>query len=143
MAPLRQLGMQIVITGLVLGGGMLAGAQAPALLAVQTFAGVSYVSGGVGEDEHAALRAVEREYNLKLTFALAGGHYLGEAAVVITAAPGRVILDAVSQGPWFLARLPAGTYTIHVARGGVSRQQVMHVREDWMMHVPLTWSGAS
>lgn len=90
MTPPRGLGIQIVVIGLLLGAGVLAGARLPAAPpAAQTPAGVPCVSGGVGEDECAALRAVEKEYNLKLIFALADGHYLGEAAVVITAAPGQ------------------------------------------------------
>jgi hypothetical protein len=50
---------------------------------------------------------------------------------VVTAAPGQVILGIVSSGPWFLARLPVGMYTVQVAVvGSITPRQVAHVRED-------------
>ena len=90
-------------------------AEAPATpLMVKDYEGIAYVSGGIGLDEREALSAIASEYNLKIVFALKEGNYLADASVLIKNAQGRTVLDAVSDGPWFYARLPAGQYAVTV-----------------------------
>lgn len=79
----------------------------------QSDSGIPYVSGGIGEDERAALNAAAATYNLKLIFTdKGGGHYLSDINVSIKGAKGADVLEAVSDGPWFLAKLPPGTYRV-------------------------------
>lgn len=81
--------------------------------------GVSYMSGGVGEDERAAMRAVASDYNVALVFAdTASGAYLADVAVDIRNASGATMLKAVSEGPWLYARLPVGRYKVSARVGG-------------------------
>ena len=88
-------------------------AEAPATpLMVKDYEGIPYVSGGIGLDEREALSATASEYNLKIVFALKEGNYLADASVLIKDAQGKTVLDAVSDGPWFYARLPAGQYAV-------------------------------
>ena len=88
-------------------------AESPATpLMVKDYEGIPYVSGGIGLDEREALSAIASEYNLKIVFALKEGNYLADASVLIKNAQGRTVLDAVSDGPWFYARLPAGQYAV-------------------------------
>jgi hypothetical protein len=75
--------------------------------------GVVYVSGGIGQEERRALRAVAKDYNLRLAFATEGrGAYLAGAQVRIENLDGRVILEASAEGPLFFARLPRGRYRL-------------------------------
>jgi hypothetical protein len=88
-------------------------AEAPALpLLIKDYEGITYVSGGIGLDEREALSAMAKDYNLKIVFALKEGNYLADASVLIKDAQGKTVLDAVSDGPWFYARLPAGHYAV-------------------------------
>jgi len=81
--------------------------------------GVPYASGGIGQDERVALHAGGRDHNLKLVFAERGsGAYLADVKVVIEGAQGGKILEATSQGPWFLATLPPGGYRISAESRG-------------------------
>jgi hypothetical protein len=73
---------------------------------------VQYVSGGIGVAEQEALKAREAEFNLKLVFTLVEGNYVADVRVLLRDGKGGVIIDDVASGPIFLARLPAGTYTI-------------------------------
>ena len=84
---------------------------APPLM-VKDYEGIPYVSGGIGMDEREAMSAIASEYNLKIVFALKEGNYLADASVLIKNEQGRTVLDAVSDGPWFYARLPAGQYAV-------------------------------
>lgn len=83
-------------------------------LQVQEQQGVRYVSGGIGLDEREALRSLERNFNLKLTFAMDTGSYLAGIEVRIADGDGNPVLTAISDGPIFLADLPAGRYTVAV-----------------------------
>jgi hypothetical protein len=78
---------------------------------VHTFDGIPYWSGGVGEGEREALKAMREPFNLMLEFS-SMGHYLADISVLVTRANGQVVLEAMSQGPWFFTRLPPGSYTI-------------------------------
>jgi len=79
---------------------------------VQTAGDVAYVSGGVGTESIDRLNVLAADFNLKLVFALTSGEYVSGAKVAITDANGKTLLEATSDGPWFLARLPRGNYQI-------------------------------
>lgn len=86
--------------------------------------GIPFLSGGLGVDERAAIEAVAGQYNLKLEFALQEGNYAGDVRVNLR---GPITLDAVSEGPWFLVRVPPGAYTATVEYEGVVKTQSVTV----------------
>lgn len=79
---------------------------------VRTASGVSYISGGIGTDSTDRLSSLASAYNLKLVFALNSGEYVSDVRVAIANAAGKTLLDATSEGPWLLTRLPPGNYRI-------------------------------
>lgn len=85
-------------------------AQEPGSCLAQT--GPRLVQGGIGETSLQALRAQERAYSLKLVFTLTGGQYVAGVDVTIEGAGLGAGLRQRSGGPWLLACLPAGTYTV-------------------------------
>lgn len=95
-------------------------------LEVKRAGDISYVSGGVGAHEQEALKQVESNYNLRLLFAVSGtGAFLAEIAVTIANPSGQILLEAVSDGPYFYAKVPAGTYQVSAAHAGrVQRRSV-------------------
>jgi len=86
--------------------------------------GVPYVSGGVGDEEVAAMQAMAGQYNLKLEFALVGGDFLSDVRVMLR---GPVSLDAVSDGPLFMAKVPPGVYQVTAACNGVAKTRQVTV----------------
>ena len=97
----------------------------PSLPAVKQYEGVPYISGGIGDEELAALRFIGSQYNLKLVFAFKSGEYLADITVQIKDAAGRIVLDAVSDGPYFFTRLTPEKYTVIAAmQGKVVTQKV-------------------
>jgi hypothetical protein len=91
------------------------------------YGGVPYLSGGVGLDEREALNQMGKDYNLKLSFAVTSGNYLGDVAVEIRESAGRVALEAVSEGPWFFSKLPPGRYTVVVRYNEKTQQTAVQV----------------
>jgi hypothetical protein len=99
-----------------------AGADGDAI--VHSAGGVSYVSGGVGTESADRLASLAGDFNLKLVFAMKSGAYVTGVRVGIADAAGKTLVDAMSDGPWFMARLPAGDYRVVATFAGnaVKRQ---------------------
>ncbi|MGN6665535.1 MAG: carboxypeptidase regulatory-like domain-containing protein [Trinickia sp.] len=74
---------------------------------------VAYVSGGVGSDESAALKRAAPHWPLALRFTGPGSDYLAGVHVRIVGKDGTDLLHLDSRGPYLLARLPPGRYTVH------------------------------
>lgn len=74
--------------------------------------GVAYLSGGVGTSERAQMTRMDQSYNLRLVFDVGSGAYLSNVAVKIQDMHGKTLVDTVSSGPWFCAKLPAGQYRV-------------------------------
>ena len=112
---LNNLSHWVLVLGLT--GPLLCGAadmSAP-VLHPHTEGNITYVSGGFGLDERQELDAAAKDYDLKLVFAGKGsGEYLADVEVSIANMKGEKILEAMSEGPWFLVKLPAGRYKISV-----------------------------
>jgi hypothetical protein len=102
---------------------------------------IPYVSGGIGAEEREAVEAIGREHNLKLSFALQNGHYLGDVNVVVKDNKGKPVLEAISDGPLFFAKLPPGDYTIEATTGGETLKRTVHVSGRGQTQVHFAWKG--
>ncbi len=96
------------------------------MLQVQQQNDVSYVSGGVGQEEIDALEAVKRNYNLRITSADKTGRYAGDVHIVITDRQNNIRLDAMG-GPLFYANLPDGRYIVEGTSEGLSHKQAVTI----------------
>ena len=76
-----------------------------------THSGITYVTGGIGEDEVRAFHEVAPRYNLRITLATKAGHYLSDVNVRIAEGQ-REVLHLRTEGPFLFVRLPAGHYKI-------------------------------
>ena len=132
-----------ILVGLVMGLGWIAQAHARVSNNPDTgpYGGVPYVSGGIGLDERETLRAIGKKYNLHLNFALAQGNYVSDVEVQIADAAGQTVVEAISQGPWFLIKLPAGTYHIRAQMHGQSLEQVVQVSQLGQTERVFLWKG--
>ena len=81
----------------------------------QSAGGVEYLTGGKTPEEAAAVKRAAQEYPLELVFVEQDGKRkdgLYDNPVVIRDAAGKVVFAGRTDGPYFLARLPAGDYTV-------------------------------
>jgi hypothetical protein len=122
----------VLIGGLALWFPAAAGAQ-QAFISQQ---GIPYVSGGVGADERAIMESLTGRYNLRLQFAERGGHFLGDVRVMLR---GPASLDAMSDGPLFMAFMPPGTYELTAVSGGVARTRTVTIPSGGAQSLALFW----
>jgi hypothetical protein len=112
---------------------------------VQTQGDINYVSGGIGGDEREALRKAAPNYNLHLLFAgEGGGEYLSSVKVTIVDQQGVVVLDAISNGPYFMAKISPGRYKVSAELGGGrSQTRVVTVPPHGTLSTSFFWRAAS
>lgn len=117
----------------------LAWSQQP--LQVQEQQGVTFVSGGFGQDERDRLQAMQGQFNLKLVFAIDAGNYLAGIDVRIVDRQGSALVETTSDGPILMANLPAGAYTVLADNKGNKKERTVNVSSQGMTEVTFTWSG--
>jgi hypothetical protein len=90
--------------------------------------GITYINGGVGEEEQGAMKAQRADYNLLLTFATQqSGAYRSGVQLDIMDAKGSNLLSVPNTGPMFFAKLPPGTYRISAAADGKTFKRTVKV----------------
>jgi hypothetical protein len=110
--------------------------------AVHTAGAVTYVSGGVDDASLDALKANVQKYDLKLVFALKSGAFMSGVKVAISDAKGNPVLDATSDGPWFLAKLPAGSYrVVATSSSGMAITQQAAVAATGLKTLDFRWAS--
>lgn len=100
---------------------------AGAAFAIEPVSGVNVVTGGVGETERAQVKSQEGNYNLKLVFTGEGGIYLGDVAVIVRDKAGNEVVNGKTDGPFLLAELKPGSYTVDATDQGFQKQQTIQI----------------
>lgn len=103
---------------------------------------VAYLSGGIGLDESSAIKQAASQYPLELEFvrkATGRDEYVSDVKVTIKDHAGKTVLETVSGGPFLLARLPTGQFTVSAERGGEAKQRVVNIRPHGHERVMFEW----
>ena len=102
-----------------------------------------YVTGGVGSEAVDRLKSMEGDFNLKLVFANTAGAYLSDIKVTIVDASGEVVLDATTEGPILMARLPAGDYRVDATSVGHPESRKITAAAGKLLTLDLRWGPGS
>jgi hypothetical protein len=100
------------------------------------------VSGGVSLNARDTLRGAESNANVKLVFALNTGNYVSDVQVKVTDSAGRTVIEDTSNGPWLLARLPAGSYTANATYNGHTVTQKFSVGKSGLRTAQFRWPAS-
>jgi len=101
--------------------------------------GLTYISGGIGEDEVAAFRRAAPSYSLRLTFTGKGGEFLADVDTRIYKPDGKQIFGAISDGPFMYIKLPAGKYRVVAIVNGTERKAQVTVPPKGSVAEHLNW----
>jgi len=101
----------------------------PALpLEVMSGNGVSYINGGIGDEEVAELKAKASEFNLHVLLTAPQGEYLSDAQLRLLDVNGTVLVSVNNAGPYFYAHLQPGNYTIETSTPDVSVVKTLKIK---------------
>jgi len=107
----------------------------------QKQAEVGFVTGGIGDDERAAIQAASKHYNLHVTNTSAVHAFVGESEITILSATGQEMLR-VTSGPLLYAQMPAGKYTLNATRGEQTQSKPFTISGKKRSTMQLIWETA-
>ena len=108
----------IARTATVLAFALGAAGSATAMPKAFSYHGTPLLTGGVSEEERDAMRGELAPYNVWLAFVERDtGNYVTDVKVSVIDANGNAVVDTVADGPWLLAQLPPGRYTVRTSDG--------------------------
>lgn len=83
--------------------------------------GIEYMSGGIGSDEAELMQTIEPRWPAVFEFAVKDGRkadFAADVTLTVRDAQGRTVLDHVrSSGPYLVARLEPGKYSVEAVLG--------------------------
>jgi len=104
---------------------------------------VSFITGGIGDDEATAFKNAAPTYPLELLFvqkARPTDEYLADVKVTIRDRSGKLWLDTTAEGPFLLAKLPAGKYQIEADYDGERKRQSVEIRAGKHQRAVFVWA---
>ncbi|HEY9459489.1 MAG TPA: carboxypeptidase regulatory-like domain-containing protein [Paralcaligenes sp.] len=135
--------MAQIASGAALGAVLLMGSPAQAQLPpAQQQGGIEYVSGGIGLDESTAFKAAMAQFPLALTFASRDGDvaaYVADVRVVIRDNQNNDVLNVESNGPYFLVKLPPGTYQVFATYNNKTLSQKVAIGASGTRQAKFEW----
>jgi len=99
---------------------------------------ITYITGGIGDEEREVLKSVKNDYNLSIMSAGTSGAFVGDTHIVIHDRTGQEVLNT-DAGPLFYAKLPAGRYIVEGTSEGQTRKQAINVASHQPAHVHFSW----
>ena len=103
---------------------------------------VSYLMGGVGKEEAAALHNDEANFPVTLEFLKRSkphSEYVSDVNVTIKDHEGKTVLNTVADGPLLLAKLRDGKYTVVASDNGVSKERNIVVSARKPERIVFEW----
>ena len=119
------------------------------LPAAKTGGAVTYLSGGIGDDEEIEIRHAAKDYGVLLEFAevergTSHGRWTADVSVTVKSGA-NAVLSTTTDGPLMLIRLKLGSYTVEAERGGVKQTKRIEVKAHVLVRERIFWivDGAS
>lgn len=103
---------------------------------------ITYITGGIGDEERDALKSVESNYNLHVIstgIAAAGpGAFVGDTHITIHNRQGDELLST-DAGPIFYASLPPGHYVVEGEHRGETSKRNITIVSGKLQRVQFSW----
>ncbi len=103
---------------------------------------VTYINGGIGQEEADDMRAKAGKYNLRLYLSEGKlGHSITDALVTVTDKKGNVMLDSANSGPMLFLQVERGTYKIRAQYNDITLTKNITVINKRGTNVYLNWKN--
>jgi len=133
----------IAVSGMTLTLNAIGGTDSH-LPAAQKAGEVTYIIGGIGQTEADAIKHAAKYYPLELEFLLKAkpkAEYLSNVQVRIKDAHDKMVLNVNADGPYLLANMPAGKYTISAERNGKVEHRQIEISATDHRRVVFEWQS--
>lgn len=108
---------------------------------------VCYISGGISDDEVSQFKSRAKEYLLEIVFVQKADpedngrieEYLAEVQLQIKDSKDNVVVDTTTEGPFFLADLPVGSYQITAYHEGIIKNNMVKIAAKKHQRIVFLW----
>jgi hypothetical protein len=108
---------------------------------------VCYISGGISSDEVSQFKSRAKEYLLEIVFVQKTDpqendrieEYLAEVQLQMKDSKGNLVVDTTTEGPFFLADLPLGSYQITAEHDGVIKNNTVKIVAKKHQRIVFLW----
>jgi hypothetical protein len=106
---------------------------------------VSYVSGGICEGGVEQMKSLAKKFPLEIVLVEKTEEkekegYIADVKIKITDAKDNLILDVSTEGPYLLANMPSGKYTITAEYDDVVKTKLVNVNKNKHKRVVFLWT---
>lgn len=104
--------------------------------------GISYITGGVGEEESTAILTEAKQWPVLLELSQlenGRGVWIFGSQIKILNAQNAVVFDAKAEGPYMLINLTAGDYAIQASYQGVGQKRAISVKAGQPQKFSIFW----
>jgi hypothetical protein len=130
----------VILIGLLLINGSVF-AESPKTL--NTKSGLSYMTGGIGEEDATIMRANAKKYTLNLLFSEGtSGRWVTDVNVNIYNEQSETVFRIIGSKPMLYVNLPAGTYTILANNAGQKLRHKFTVEDGVNQRIILNWKDS-
>ena len=140
---LSQLAIVLALAPAASGAAFAAGGAS--LPAEQHQGGIAFLTGGVGEDQAKAFEKAAPRFPLALEFVDRAGkrdEFVANVDVKLTDRHGKTVLATKADGPFLLARVPSGRYTVAATYEGKTLKRAVQVHDNSTHPLLMEWKGA-
>lgn len=137
----RVLGTALAITSAITASTALAASMA-GLPAEQHQGDIAYITGGVGKNEAKVFKRAASTYPLALEFVKQAGkrdEFLAGVKVEVIDHQGKTVLSTKTEGPFLLAKMPTGRYTVAATYDGKTLKRTIMVKDKVQRPVVFEW----
>lgn len=131
--------IQLILSAVCLTFSSMVFAQIPD---TQYSQGISYISGGVGEEESQAILTESKQWPLLLELSQlenGRGVWIFGAKIKILNTMNQVIFDAQADGPYILINLTAGQYQIEASYQGSIQKKSVLIQGSGLQKLAIFW----
>ncbi len=104
--------------------------------------GFAFMTGGIGEEETAALQQLQKQFNLHLIFSIGGGEVATNVDVRIFDSNNQLIYRLLGASPRLNIQLPADNYSVVATLNGEKQSHHFTLEENEAKRVILNWKDA-
>jgi len=112
------------------------------MLINRTQGDISFIAGGIGEEESIAMKLMSKKWPLSIEFSeyLDGKDlWIAQVYLRILDANRKTLFDTTIDGPMFLGKLPAGYYELLATYQGVTQSRKIKIIDGKPLHVSINW----
>lgn len=116
------------------------GAIASLPVEVQSSNGVTYINGGISDEEVAEFKAKVHEFNLHVLLNAPRGEFISDVTLTLMDSAGKQLVSISDAGPYFYAKLAPGTYTLNAtAATGEKKTATLAIKSSGAVKKELTF----